>query len=404
MTPILRRILGWLPKRGVQNSGSFSAQSFAALMAANTEINEARAMSVSAVSACVGLISGAIASLPLPVYRRTEKGPEPAHGHELWKLLNARPGIGGWTAATFWEYMTSSLLLQGDAFARIWRADFRAPGIIGLEPCHPTYVEVMRVEGRLKYRLSSVSGKTEVVDQDDMIHVPGLGFNGLRGQTPLSHALRNAVGTALSADDYSARFFKNNARPDFAIMVDHPLTSEQIEQTRAVWEQSQGGAQNAHRPMVLQGGAKISPLSLNAQDTQLLDTRRFAVEDIARIFGVPPHMIGQTDKASSWGTGVEQMGLGFVKYTLARHLQKFEQEINAKCLRDPYFVEFTTAGLERGDIQTRYAAHRLALGRAGEPAWMTVNEVRRLENMPAVPGGDTFPETKPVPPAGGKNP
>ena len=164
-------------------------------------------------------------------------------------------------------------------------------------------------------------------------------------------------------------------------------------QVRRTLNLQNGGTGNAHLPALMVGGAKVHELTMNAEDAQLIDTRRFQVEDIARIFGVPPHMIGHTDKTSSWGTGVEQMSIGFVKYTLQRHLVKFEQEINRKVWpsRERYFVEFMTAGLERGDYKTRNEGYRIALGRAGEPAWMTVNEVRKLENLPPVPGGEKLP-------------
>jgi HK97 family phage portal protein len=140
---------------------------------------------------------------------------------------------------------------------------------------------------------------------------------------------------------------------------------------------------------VLGGGLKVQPITINAHDAQLLETRKFQVEDICRIFGVPPHMVGHTEKTTSWGSGVEAMGIGFVKYTLQRHLVAFEQEINRKVfLNAARFSEFATVGLERGDTKTRYDAYRTALGRAGEKAWMTVNEVRKAENMSPVDGGD----------------
>jgi HK97 family phage portal protein len=202
--------------------------------------------------------------------------------------------------------------------------------------------------------------------------------------------MKNPAGIALAADQYSASFFKNGAKPDFAIeMVGNPNT-EQVEEMRRVWTEKYGGVGKNHLPAILFGGSKIHELTINAEDAQLIATRQFQVEDIARIFGVPPHMIGHTTNTTSWGSGVENMGIAFVKYTLGRHLVKIEQEINRKSF--PFggavFAEFNTAGLERGDYKTRNEGYRIALGRAGEPGWMTINQVRKLENMPPIEGGD----------------
>jgi HK97 family phage portal protein len=209
----------------------------------------------------------------------------------------------------------------------------------------------------------------------------------------IRNALRNSAGIALAADEYSGAFFSNGARPDIAIEMPDGPTPEQVEQYRQSWADRYQGASNAHKPALMTAGAKIHELTMNAEDAQLIATRQFQVEDIARIFGVPPHMIGHTQNTTSWGSGVEQMSIGFVKYTLQRHLVKFEQELNRKLFRglqDRFFCEFQTAGLERGDYKTRNEGYRIGLGRAGEPAWLTVNEVRRLENLPPIDGGDVL--------------
>lgn len=358
------------------------------MSSAGTAVTELTAMRVSAVYACVNLIGGAIASMPLPVYQRTADGRERAD-HEVWWLLNEQPHPT-WSAAVFWEYLAASLLLHGDAYARILRASPLSPKIIGFEPLRKSRLTTQRVDGRLAYFYQNEAGKVEAIDQDDMLHIPGPGFDGISGMSQIRHALRNPAGIAIAADEYSASFFKNGARPDFAIEVPGAVNTDQQDMIRRTWSERHGGASNAHLPALMVGGAKVHELTMNAEDAQLIDTRRFQVEDIARIFGVPPFMIGHTEKTTSWGSGVEQMGIGFVKYTLQRHLVKFEQEINRKVwpTRARYFVEFATAGIERGDYKSRNEGYRIALGRAGEPAWMSVNEVRKLENLPPVPGGD----------------
>lgn len=358
------------------------------MSSAGTAVTELTAMRVSSVYACINLIGGAIASLPLPVYQRTQDGRERAD-HEVWWLLNEQPHPA-WSAAVFWEYLTASLLLHGDAYARILRASPLSPKIVGFEPLRKSRLTTQRMDGRLAYFYQNEAGKVEAIDQDDMLHIPGPGFDGISGMSQIRHALRNPAGIAIAADEYSAAFFKNGARPDFALEVPGKVNPDQQDMIRRTWSERHGGASNAHLPALMVGGAKVHELTMNAEDAQLIDTRRFQVEDIARIFGVPPFMIGHTEKTTSWGSGVEQMGIGFVKYTLQRHLVKFEQEINRKVwpTRARYFVEFATAGIERGDYKSRNEGYRIALGRAGEPAWMSVNEVRKLENLPPVSGGD----------------
>lgn len=365
------------------------------MSSAGVAVTEQSAMRVSAVYASVNLIGGAISSLPLPVYERTVEGRQRA-SHDVWWLLNEQPHPA-FSAAVMWEYLTASLLLNGDAYAEILRASRLSPTIVGFKPWAKSRVDTKRIGERLVYLVTEDDGVVRPIHQDDMIHVPGPGFDGINGMSQIRHALRNSAGIALAADEYSAAFFKNGARPDFAIEVTGNVTRDQQDMIRSTWSDRHGGAGKAHLPALMVGGAKVHELTMNAEDAQLIDTRRFQVEDIARIFGVPPHMIGHTEKTTSWGSGVEQMSIGFVKYTLQRHLVKIEQELNRKIWPNSqrYFVEFATAGLERGDYKSRNEGYRIAIGRAGEPGWMTVNEVRKLENLPPIKGGDTLTKGKP---------
>lgn len=392
------------------SAGTSGSQLYEWLAGANKSVagpavTERTAMGVGAVYACIGLIGGAIASLPLPIYQRTDTGRQRIENHDLWWYLNEQP-CAGMSAAVMWEYLTWSLLLHGDAFAIIQRASRLSPKIVGFQSVHPLSVSVQNVEGRLIYTLTD-NGEARVLDQDDMIHIPGLGFDGLRGLSPLRYAARQSIGHALAADEYSSRFFSNGARPDYVVTVDGKMTPEQATIFRESWMARYSGVQNAHIPAILSGqGADVKALTLNAKDAQLIETRAFQGVDIARIYGVPPHMIGITDKSTSWGTGIEQQSIGFVKYTLQRHLVKFEQEINRKCFRTARnFAEFNTAGLERGDYKARNEGYRIAAGRAGEPGWMTINEIRKLENLPPIDGGDVLnpgvTKNEPAPQAAG---
>lgn len=362
---------------------------------AGVAVNEKTVLGISAVYACVNLIAGALASMPLPVYRDTKDGDREKVGGPVSILLNRQP-CPSMTAAVYWEYMAAALLLKGDAFARILRPFPMSMDVSGYEPLHPECVEVKRSGDRLVYIVTEEDGVTrKAYDQADIVHIPGPGFDGLRGKSQIKHVMTTAAGIALAADQYSASFFKNGAKPDFAIEMEGKPTTEQVDEMRRVWQEKYGGVGKNHLPAVLFGGAKVHELTINAEDAQLIATRQFQVEDICRIFGVPPHMVGHTTNTTSWGTGIEHQGIGFVKYTLGRHLVKIQQEVNRKTWPSgDKFCEFKTAGLERGDFKTRNEGYRIGLGRAGEPAWLSVNEVRKLENLPPVEGGDVIPKNE----------
>lgn len=362
------------------------------ISSAGPAVTERTAMGIGAVYACIGLIGGAIASLPLPIYRRTPDGRERV-SHDVWWLLNEQP-CTCMSAAVMWEYLIWSLLLHGDAFAVIQRSPDPLSGgkIIGIEPIHPLSVQVREVDERLKYTIFE-DGEAMVIDQDDMLHIPGLGFDGLRGMSPLRYAARQTFGLSLAAEEYSARFFSQGARPDYIITTEASMNPDQQRAFRDSWQARYAGLANSHIPALLAGGkSDVKALTLSPEEAQLMAMRTFQTTDIARIYGVPPHMIGIVEKTTSWGTGIEQQGIGFVKYTLQRHLVKIEQEINRKIFRKSLqlFAEFNTAGLERGDTKARNESYRISVGRAGEPGWMTINEVRRLENLPPIEGGDVL--------------
>lgn len=353
-------------------------------------VGEKEARSVAAVSACCDLIGGSIASLPLHFYRRRPDNVRERYTPELWWLFNERANPQ-YSAAAFWQYMSDSRLLHGDGFARIVRASPYSPTVVALEPYHPTLVDVERVNGRLVYTLHGrfTNEAMVVVDQDDMLHFTGPGFDGERSMSAIKYGLKHAAGIAKGADDQAAQNMADGARPDFAIEVPGEMTPEGREVLRKSWQDRHAGQGAKKAPVVLAGGMKLHQLTMSAEDSQLLQTRQFQIEEICRVFGVPPFMIGHNEKTTSWGSGVEQMSIGFIKYTLQRHLVAFEQEINHKFFKTSrHFSEFNTAGLERGDIKTRNESYRIALGRAGEPGWMTINEVRAMENLPPIDDGD----------------
>jgi HK97 family phage portal protein len=220
-----------------------------------------------------------------------------------------------------------------------------------------------------------------------MLHVPGLGYDGLKGQSVITWAARQAVGLALATEQHGSRLFSNGAK--LGVVLKHPkvLSKDAANRLRTQFEQQHAGLSNVGKTLILEEGIDVSNISMTSEDAQFLETRRFQVEDIARFFGVPPHLIGHTDKQTSWGTGVEQNTLGFLIFTLLPWLTRFEQELNRKLFpRSPFYTQFKVQGLMRGDSKAR--SEYYASGH--QNGWLTTNEIRRFEDLPPVPGGDTL--------------
>lgn len=353
-------------------------------------VNEKSVLSISAAYACVNLIAGAISALPFNIYNRSKTGErEQDHGDALWWVLNEQ-FLPRWNAANAWEFLVMSLLFHGDAFATIIR---KGGQIVGMEPLHPLTVTVAATPDRMRlvYAVTRTEGGYDVFDQDDMIHVPGFGFNGFRGVSPIRNVLSISGGVSLAMQEYAGRFFTNSARPDVILTTDKAINKEIAEEMKTRWMETYSGLANVHKPAVLGQGFKVERLTMSAEDAQLLATRQFQLEEIARAYGVPPFMIGHTEKTTSWGSGVETMGTGFVRFTLRQHLNKIQTEINRKCFRTAAKCgEFDTFELERADMRTLFEGFRIALGRAGEPGFMTPDEVRQKLNLSRKPGGDTL--------------
>ena len=350
-----------------------------AVSSSGASVTADTAMKVSAVYGCVSLIAGAISTLPLGVFQRTSEGRDKAD-HPYWWLFNEQASEA-WTSSAAIEYLISSKLFYGDGFGRLIRSN-RSNQVVGWEPLHPLSVQPFKHEGRVLYRVTKSGDAPYTLDSSDMIHLPSLGFDGLTSPSPITYAAREAIGTAISAQQFSGQFFAGGANFDYALKTASKLSAEQLAQLKA---SLLGRAQNGGRgPLILSGGLEPAQLSVNSKDAEILATRLFTVEEICRVFGVPPHMVGHTDKTTSWGSGIESQGIGFVRYTLQRHLTPMQQELNRKLwpVRERFFVEHITAALERGDLKGRYEAYRIALGRAGEMPFMEPDEVRRLENMP----------------------
>lgn len=350
------------------------------------------ALRSSAVYACVRLIAGSIAALPLRVYaKKSHQEREIAADHVAQPLLAVEPNPT-LSAMMFWETVIWHMLLRGNAYAVIRRNRNGRP--LALELFQPGGANAVfeRIDGipRLKYRTSNDQGQ-RTYDQDDILHFPCFGWDGTKSFTPIAYAGQNAIGISLAADEHSAAFFGNGARPDIAISYAGKVQREQADLLREYWKKTHGGpdAGQWRLPIILGNEAKIHQLQMTSEDAQLLEARRYQTADIARIFGVPPHLIGETEKTTSWGSGIEEQTRGFLVFTLMSHVERIEQELNRKLIRDPnYFAEFDVAGLQRADLKSRYESYNIARGGTQGPGIMTVNEIRRVENMPPIAGGD----------------
>ncbi len=362
------------------------------------------AVGLSATWACINLLAGTIASLPLVVYRTSRAGVRSvARDHPLYFVLHDSANFDQ-TATDFWEYQTAAIELQGNAYAAIER---RSNGDIGsLIPIRPDCVTARRTAtGRIEYRWVE-GGKERVQPGTSVLHIRGPLGDALSGVSTLT-ACRAMFDAAASADQAASAHFANGVRPSGVLSSDKPLSPDQMDQAQARIEEKYVGAMRAGRPLILNNGLTWNQLSMKATDSQMLESRGFSVEEIARAFGVPPHMIGHTANSTSWGSGLEQQTLGFVKFSLRRRLKRIEQALEKQLLTardraEGITIEFNLEGLLRGDSAGRSAFYQSGLNNG----WMTINEVRRLENMPPIPGGDVprmQSQNVPITNAGGLN-
>ena len=348
-------------------------------------VNERTAMQTSAVYACVRILAESVAGLPLHVYERTANGSKSTKpSHPLYRLLHDEPNRE-MTSFVFRETLMSHLLLWGNAYAQIIRDGRGFP--IALYPLLPDRMAVDRNEsGELVYTYQSDKGQVKL-RRENVLHIPGLGFDGLIGYSPIAMA-KNAVGLALATEDYGATFFANGANPGG--VLEHPgvIKPEQADRLRESWQSQFGGA-NAHKVAVLEEGLKFHQMSIPPEQAQFLETRKFQINEIARIFRVPPHMVGDLEKSSF--TNIEQQSLEFVKYTLDPWVVRWEQSLQQALIlpseKATIFIKFNLDGLLRGDYQSRMQGYSTGI----QNGFMSVNDVRGLEDMnllTAEEGGD----------------
>lgn len=350
------------------------------------------AMTVSTVYACMNRIAGAILQLPVHQYKHAPNGDrERMAPTPLWWLLNESPD-DAWTAASWKEWIVRCWGLRGDQITEILRSKKASSGgeVVGLRPLHPDYVNMRRNGHRIAYDiLDRVTGKVYTLDQDDVLHFSGFGFDGLRSQSVVQWAARNAIGNALAAGDFMGRTMGEGAMPQVVLKYPQKLTPAAAELLRQSFVATYTGTGARKLPLILTEGADAAALNISPADMELMAARGFEKLDICEAFGVPPIIIGNSDKTSAWGTGIEQITIGFVRFTLAPMLCRWEEELNRKLFRRAgMFVNFSLDALMRGDSKARADAYRAALGGPGTgDGYLTVDDVRKFENMPAL-GGD----------------
>ena len=354
------------------------------------QVDEKSAMQIATVYACVRLLAESVAQLPLHLYRVTDSngGKERARDHPLYKILYRQPNAE-MSSFSFREVMMTHLLLWGNAYAQIVRDGKNT--VLGLYPLLPENVEIDRTEkGELYYiyhaytdEVPGENNKDIIFRRDEILHIPGLGFNGLVGFSPIA-MMKNALGTTLAVEKYGASFFKNNGRPSG--VLEHPGVLKDPQKIRENWMDTYGGAGNAHKIAVLEEGMSYKPVSLPPEDSQFLSTREFGVEEICRIFRVPPHLV--QDLKRSTFNNIEHQGISYVQYTLMPWLERFEQAIIKDVLvgdeQDEYFPKFNVDGLLRGDYKSRMEGY--AIGRNN--GWLSANDIRELENQDPLPEGE----------------
>lgn len=358
-------------------------------------VNERTAMQTTAVYACVRILAEAVASLPLHVYEyQDDGGKKLVHDHPLYYLLHDEPNPE-MTSFVFRETLMSHLLIWGNAYAQIIRDG--AGRVLGLYPLLPDKMDVQRDDkGNIYYVYSRNSDENPMFKEygniklkaEDVLHIPGLGFDGLIGYSPIAMA-KNAVGMTLACEEYGASFFANGANPGG--VLEHPGVLKDPSKVRESWNSVYRGVSNAHKIAVLEEGMKYQQIGIPPEEAQFLETRKFQINEIARLYRIPPHMVGDLDKSSF--SNIEQQSLEFVKYTLDPWVIRWEQSLQRSLLlpgeKGKYFIKLNVDGLLRGDYQSRMNGY--AVGR--QNGWFSANDIREMENMNPIPdeeGGNLY--------------
>ena len=352
------------------------------------KVDEYSAMRVSAVYACVRILAESIAALPLHVYEYKDGGKKRASKHPLYFLLHDAPNPD-MTSFIFRETMMAHLLLHGNCYAYIRRENSRR--VASLYPLEPNRMKIERDDnGQLVYNYTPTTAEgqfdkaaTVTLRREEVLHIPALGFNGIQGFSPIAMA-RNAIGVSIATEEFGAKFFENGARPSG--ILEHPGVVKNTDKLREEWQKVYGGSSNTGKVAILEEGMKYQSISIPPNDAQFLDTRKFQLNEIARIFRVPPHMIADLEHATF--SNIEHMSLEFVKFSLNPWVIRWEQGLNKALMteneRGKFFVKFNVDGLMRGDYQSRMQGY--SIGR--QNGWLSTNDIREMEDLNPISEAD----------------
>ena len=354
--------------------------------AAGAAVTPMTSMRVAAVYACVRIIAGAVATLPLDIKRRVDsRTREDASDTPLWQLIRRRPNR--WqTPSQFRRMLQAHILLRGNAYGLIVRSRGDVREIIPMRP--DSVVCKQENDLSLTYTYTRKDGRQVVLPQSEVMHLVGLTLDGVHGISPIAYA-RETIGLAIATEEHGGTTFRNGARVSAVLKHPGKLGIEGQDNLRHSLDQYRHGGEREGKMLILEEGMDYSPMAMTAQDSQWIESRRFSRTDIAMFFGVPPHMIGDTEKSTSWGTGIEQQSIGFVAYTLEDHLTTWEETINRDLIADAssdLYAKFNRAALVKGDIKARWEAYVRGL------QWgvYSPNEIRALEDQNPRDGGDVF--------------
>jgi len=371
------------PGGTLQGGGGFFTAIGGPRTDSGVNVSEFNAVKLPAVYASVRVIADAIAMLPVKVCQQNDDDTTTVHrNHPAYRILNHRPNER-MTAFTYRSTTLHHALLWGNGYSEIERTNGGIPVQLWLALPDRTYPE-LTTEGEIIYH-TTIDRETKTLDASDVAHIPALGFDGVVGYSPVSIA-RQAIGLGLAMEEFGAKFFGNDSKSGGFIKHPGKLSPEAVQRIREGMD-AQSGLGDAHRPKVLEEGMEWVQTTINPEDAQFLESRDFQVADIARIYGVPLHMLQSVSGSTSWGSGLEEMSLGFVRYTLAPWLVRQEQEWNAKLLTERereqgYYIKHDTRDLLRGDASARSEFYTKALD--PDTGWMTENEVRDLEDLDPV--------------------
>ena len=387
-------LFGWFRARDKpRNAISAAPTFFFGSSNAGKSVNPKNAVQMSTVYACVRVIAETIASLPLAVYEETETGSQKATDHPLYRILHDEPNPE-MTSFVLREVMLSHLLLWGNSYCQIIRTGKNH--IAGLYPLLPDRMEVDRDSktGTLVYTYTTTEGNAVRLKPSDVLHIPGLGFDGIMGYSPIALE-KNAIGLGIAAEEYGSTFFKNGARPSGVLT--HPNTVRDPKRLRDNWNATYGGSSNGGKVAILEENMSFTPISLPNNEAQFLETRRFQVEEICRIYRVPPHLVGNLDRATF--SNIENQSIDFAVHTIRPWLVRIEQAMNRALFSDSekagspggsrFYVQFNLDGLMRGDYKSRMEGYAIAR----QNGWMSANDIRALENLNPISeeeGGSTY--------------